>query len=85
MKARLAALVMLFSVSALAEEERATPQNRVLVQKKTVVRFDGDELEGKVAKPHETVVTTRPKARFDSLLKTRQNFNEELRESTDAL
>lgn len=79
MKRFMFALVILTVSSAVFAEDK------IIYQKKTVVDFEDVMLEGQIKKPTGSFLVDRTKARFNSLIKMKENFNKELVRSVDLL
>lgn len=79
MKKLLVILVVLAVSSSLLAEDR------IVYKKKTVVDFEDVMLEGQIKKPTGSFLVDRTKARFNSLIKMKENFNKELVRSVDLL
>jgi hypothetical protein len=59
--------------------------DRTVFRKKTVIDFTDVAVEGELTKPEGTYTLSKKKTRFSSLIKTRDNFVPELRDSKDNL
>lgn len=60
-------------------------KDRTVYRKKTVVDFNDVAVEGELTKPEGSYVLNRSKSTFQSLVKVRDNFAQELRKSADDL
>ncbi len=74
----------LLGSSVLAEETVVREADKTIVRKKTSIRFSDANLEGELAKPEGSYFVSKRKTRFQSLIKTRENFNPELQKSADS-
>jgi hypothetical protein len=81
----LAAAVAIVGTSsvAAAEEQVIREAEKTVYKEKTEVVFSGVEVDGNIARPEIETVVVQPKSRFDSMLKHRKSFGDELRESVD--
>ena len=61
---------------ALAQEEP-----KVIYKKKTEIDFEALEIEGELVKPEGALVLERKRAVFNPLIKLRQDFAPEMKES----
>lgn len=73
----------LWSTQAKAEdrkEPQKEPQKepRVIYPEKTELDFEGAQIEGEVRNPGEFYFQNRPQEKFDSLVKRRSNFHQEM-------
>lgn len=57
----------------------------VQYKQKTVYDFDDDTVEGDLIRPDGEMVDTRGKAKYESLIKVRRDFNPEMLKSVEAL
>ncbi len=71
-------VVLAVSSSLLAED-------RIIYKKKTVVDFEDVMLEGQIKKPTGSFLQDRTKAKFNTLIKMKEDFNKELVRSVDLL
>ncbi len=53
-------------------------KDKVVYRKKTVIDFEDSTVEGELVKPEQSSYTVRGRARFNSLIKYRQNFIKEM-------
>jgi len=77
--------VALGSTVALAHDNVVHEADKTVYKKKTVIDFNDVTLEGELTKPEGSYILNRRKTRFGSLIKLRDNFNDELRRSSDNL
>jgi hypothetical protein len=92
-----AALGAPFLAPARAQDEQAAPEkkedgvriiqeaDKVVVRKRTVIDFGDVTVEGELTKPEGSYLLNRNRARFQSLIKLRKDFNPELQKSADNL
>jgi hypothetical protein len=59
--------------------------DKVVVRQRTVIDFSDVTVEGELTKPEGSYLLNRNKARFQSLIKLRKDFNPELQKSADNL
>jgi hypothetical protein len=71
--------------SAFAQDKVVQEADKTVFKKKTVIDFNDVTLEGDLTKPEGSYILNRKKTRFGSLIKLRDNFNDELRKSSDNL
>ena len=75
----------LASGAAFAQDNVVHEADKTVYKKKTVIDFNDVTLEGELTKPEGSYILNRKKTRFGSLIKLRDNFNDELRRSSDNL
>ena len=89
MKRLLAVVVLVGSLGGAsvvrADEKVIREDDKTVFKKKTIVDFNDVTLEGELTKPEGSYLVDKKKARFSSLIKLRDNFNDELRRSSDNL
>lgn len=78
-------VVCVSSQAALAQDKTVQEADKTVFKKKTVIDFNDVTLEGDLTKPEGSYILNRKKTRFGSLIKLRDNFNDELRKSSDNL
>lgn len=71
-----AAVVVLMSVPALAQE--TTTEGGVSYNRKTVINFEDDTIEGDLKTPDAVYLEARKKMRHKSLIRIRQDFRREV-------
>jgi len=80
----LLALLAGFGAStALAQDEEAEGDKKVVYKTKTEIDFEGLDVNGELVKPQSALVLDRKKAQFNPLIKLRADFNEEMEQSVD--
>jgi hypothetical protein len=73
------AVGMAWSTHAKADDSNAGKEApRVVYPKKTELDFEGLQIEGEVRNPGEFYFQHRPEEKFDSLVKRRKNFHEQM-------
>jgi hypothetical protein len=61
-----------------AHAQGPAPAPKVIYEPKTELDFEGMKVEGEVKNPGEFYFQSRPRERFDSLVKRRKNFHREM-------
>ena len=83
----LAALVLLplLSTAAMAQDEETDPDSgrQVKYKARTEIDFEGVDVSGELVKPQGQLLLDRKKANFNPLIRLREDFNEEMRQSID--
>ncbi len=81
----LAALLLLpfLATSAFAQDEVETETREVRYKERTEIDFDGVDVTGELVKPQGALVVNRRKAEFNPLIKLRESFDTEMKQSVD--
>jgi hypothetical protein len=83
--------VILASGAAFADDKKGGSESvvqeadKTVFRKKTVIDFTDVAVEGELTKPEGTYTLSKKKTRFSNLIKVRQDFVPELRDSKDNL
>jgi hypothetical protein len=72
------ALLMTLSMGALAQDEGVNSEGGVSYQRKTVINFEDDTIEGDLKVPDGAYVEGRKKVRHKSLIRIRTDFRREV-------
>ena len=75
-------LLFLLSVPAYANDEE---EPRVIYKQKTEIDFEGVEVEGELVKPQGALLLDRKKAQFNSMIKLRTDFDDEMDKTVDEI
>jgi hypothetical protein len=82
----LIAMGALFAVPAFAQEEVDTESGRnIKYKERTEIDFEGVDVTGELVKPQGSLLLDRRKANFNPLIKLRENFNDEMKQSVDEI
>ncbi len=80
------ALGNLLALPAFAQEEVDTETGRSIKYKeRTEIDFEGVDVTGELVKPQGQLLLDRRKANFNPLIKLRENWNDEMRQSVDEI
>ena len=74
-------LLLLFSGIAYADDTREEP--KVIYKERTEIDFEGVEVAGELVRPQGTLILDRRKAQFNSMIKLRTDFDDEIDKSVD--
>jgi hypothetical protein len=89
MKRTMLAALLLCSAAALAEEKPGVrivrEPDRIVVRKRTVVDFNDVTVQGELTKPEGSYVLERGKTHFAPLVRLRDRFDRELKETADEI
>lgn len=72
------------SVSAFAQDEVDSESGKTIKYKeRTEIDFEGVDVTGELVKPQGSLLLDRRKANFNPLIKLRENWNDEMKQSVD--
>lgn len=80
--AGLLAATLFLPTAALAQDEG---EAGVIYQKKTIVNFDEDTIDGDLTRPDAAYVESRKRVRHSNLIKIREDFREKILRSVSSL
>ena len=73
-------ILMLFFPSPANAQERGDNE-RIIYKQRTEIDFEGVDIQGELVKPQGTLLLDRRAASFNPLIKLRENWNLEIKES----
>jgi hypothetical protein len=77
-------LLLLFSGVAYADDaQEETP--KVIYKERTEIDFEGVEVQGELVRPQGSLVLERKRAQFNSMIKLRTDFDDEIDKSIDEI
>ena len=79
MRAFVLILLLFFPLSANGQERG--DNDRIVYKQRTEIDFDGVDIQGELVKPQGTLLLDRRSASFNPLIKLRENWNLEIKES----
>jgi len=74
----LSALLVPLAVNA---QEKKQPETRVEYEKKTVINFDDDTIQGDLTRPDGEYVEARKRVNHSNLIKIREDWREKVKQS----
>lgn len=74
-------LAMLLVPLAATAQEKKTPETRVEYEKKTVINFDDDTIQGDLTRPDGEYVEARKRVDHSSLIKIREDWREKVKQA----
>jgi hypothetical protein len=74
-------LAMLFVPLATLGQEKKGPEPRVEYEKKTVINFDDDTIQGDLTRPDGEYVEARKRVSHSSLIKIREDWREKVKQA----
>lgn len=63
----------------------ADPTPEIIYEDETIIDFEEVSVEASIQKPEGTLITEMPRSPFNPLIRVRDNFNEEMFKSLDAV
>ncbi len=72
-------------LAAAQEKSDAQPQPKVEYEKKTVINFEDDTIEGDLKRPDGEYVEARQKVDHSNLIRIREDWREKVMQSSDDL
>lgn len=74
-------LLLLILVRATAIADDTENQPKVIYKEKTEIDFEGVEVEGELVKPQGSLILDRQRAKFNSMVWIRPDFDDEMDKS----
>ena len=74
-------LLLFFSSVAYADDKEREP--KVVYKERTEIDFESVEVSGELVRPQGSLVLERKKAQFNSMIKLRTDFDDEMEKSVD--
>ncbi len=81
----LAALLAAVPLSASAQEAKAQPAPKIEYEKKTVINFEDDTIEGDLKRPDGEYVESRQRVDHSNLIRIREDWREKLMQASGDL
>ncbi len=81
----LAALLAAVPLGAFAQEAKGQPQPKVEYEKKTVINFEDDTIEGDLKRPDGEYVESRQRVDHSNLIRIREDWREKLMQASGDL
>lgn len=76
-------LLLVLSGAAYADEPKEEP--KVVYKERTEIDFEGVEVTGELVKPQGSLLLERKRAQFNSMIKLRTDFDDEMDKSVDEI
>jgi hypothetical protein len=80
MRNRLLLVTLLLPLSASAQEKKG-PEPRVEYEKKTVINFDDDTIQGDLTRPDGEYVEARKRVDHSNLIRIREDWREKVKQA----
>ena len=74
-------LILALFFPFLANAQERGDNKRIIYKQRTEINFDGVDVQGELVKPQGTLLLDRRAASFNPLIKLRENWNLEMKES----
>ena len=74
-----------FVAPAFAQEESAEEGRQIKYKEREEIDFEGVDVTGELVKPQGSLLLDRRKANFNPLIKLRENWDEEMKQSVDEI
>jgi len=78
---RLLAALLLLPAVAAAQEKKGESRDRIEYEKKTVINFDDDTIQGDLTRPDGEYVEARKKVSHSNLIKIREEWRDKLKQA----
>jgi hypothetical protein len=82
---KLTLVAVLLSSMAFAQTGKKQVESKPLPKTQTLIFGDGSEITADVERPYDEQITTRPHAKFGSMIRVRTDFNDKLMQSVHEL
>jgi len=85
---RVIAIVLVLTVPPMvraADSKEPTPQPKVQYEKKTVIDFEDDTIQGDLTRPDGEYVEARKRVTHSNLIQVRENWREKVLQAPDDL
>jgi len=76
-------LITLISPVAFANDDNEKP--KVIYKERTEIDFEGVEIAGELVRPQGSLILDRKRAQFNSMIKLRIDFDDEMDKSVDEI
>jgi hypothetical protein len=85
MRKLLFTLAFALPLLAVAQEKAEQPQPKISYEKKTVINFEDDTIEGDLKRPDGEYVEARQKVEHSNLIKIREEWRDKVMQSSGEL
>ena len=85
MRNLLVTIALLLPLLAAAQEDKGTPPPRVEYEKKTVINFEDDTIEGDLKRPDGEYVEARQRVDHSNLIRIREDWREKVLQASGDL
>ena len=81
MRKRLLLAALVLPLAGSAQEAKKSPEPRVEYEKKTVINFDDDTIQGDLTRPDGEYVEARKRVNHSNLIKIREDWREKVKQA----
>jgi hypothetical protein len=81
MRTTLLLLALGLPLAAPAQQPKAEPKERVEYEKKTVINFDDDTIQGDLTRPDGEYVEARKRVQHSNLIKIREEWRDKVKQA----
>jgi hypothetical protein len=81
MRTLLLLTALLVPLATLAQEKKPPPEPRVEYEKKTVINFDDDTIQGDLTRPDGEYVEARKRVNHSNLIKIREDWKDKVKQA----
>jgi len=75
--------IIFFAQPAFADDTKEEPE--VIYKQRTEIDFEGVEIAGELVRPQGSLILDRKRAQFNSMIKLRTDFDDEMDKSVDEI
>lgn len=75
--------LFLFLLSSISYADDSKEEPKVIYKERTEIDFEGVEVSGELVRPQGSLLLERKKAQFNSMIKLRTDFDDEMEKSVD--
>lgn len=72
---------LLLPLSAVAQDKKGESRERIEYEKKTVINFDDDTIQGDLTRPDGEYVEARKKVNHSNLIKIREEWKDKVKQA----
>jgi hypothetical protein len=74
-------VAVLLPLAAVGQEQKAESRDRIEYEKKTVINFDDDTIQGDLTRPDGEYVEARKKVSHSNLIKIREEWRDKVKQA----
>lgn len=78
-------LLAVVAIPLLAQAEEGKPEPKVEYEKKTVINFDDDTIQGDLTRPDGEYVEARKRVEHSDLIHVRENWREKVKQAASEM
>lgn len=77
--------LLIFMMASVAYADEPEEEPKVVYKERTEIDFEGVEVQGELVKPQGALLLDRKRAQFNSMIKLRTDFDDEMDKSVDEI